>query len=176
MVSAPSDAWLASLQRYPAPSEPATDRVRLVGFPTALGMAQSERVADLLREFNLLVIGQQRADAHPVPSQLLELVNMLYANYSADLEGPQRLLEEAYQRGDPTVDLVYPAVKETRAIIVGYATLMEQVDEYCRLGDLLTLAATPDILALRRWTIEEFVRQYDGLPPRCWAECRERPE
>jgi hypothetical protein len=49
---------------------------------------------------------------------------------------------------------------------------MEEADSYSREARLMALAPTPDLYALRRWTVEEFVRQYDGLPPRPWTTAR----
>lgn len=52
-------------------------------------------------------------------------------------------------------------------------SLLDEADEFCRAGDLLTLAATGEGVAFRRWFLHEFVRQIDGRPPRAWSSVRE---
>jgi hypothetical protein len=47
------------------------------------------------------------------------------------------------------------------------ATLAE-ADEFCRNGELLTLAASPEFVAFRNWFLGEIVRQLDGDPPTPW--------
>lgn len=46
--------------------------------------------------------------------------------------------------------------------------LAQQLDEYCRRGDLLTLAMPADLVALRDWTTGEILRQCAGEPPTPW--------
>jgi hypothetical protein len=46
---------------------------------------------------------------------------------------------------------------------------MEQADEFCRAGLFMNLAPDHEVYALRRWIVEEFVRQYAGLAPRPWV-------
>ncbi|MFN8075623.1 MAG: hypothetical protein U0Q15_09405 [Kineosporiaceae bacterium] len=45
---------------------------------------------------------------------------------------------------------------------------MEQVDVYARAGTLSTPAPDVALYALRRWTVEEFVRQLAGREPQPW--------
>jgi hypothetical protein len=61
-----------------------------------------------------------------------------------------------------------PAAAKDAAINLG--RLLDEADEYCRRGDLLTLATPSDTLAFRRRYLEEFVRQIDGAPARPWQE------
>ena len=44
-----------------------------------------------------------------------------------------------------------------------------EVDDYCRRGTLLALAAPAEVVALREWTLEEFLRQLDGQQPVRWS-------
>jgi len=57
-----------------------------------------------------------------------------------------------------------------RTAVLDYARMVETIDDYCRRAALMTLAPTADVYALRRWTVEELVRQFDGLAPRPWSE------
>jgi hypothetical protein len=74
--------------------------------------------------------------------------------------------------GEEHTTLRYPLVAESRTVLLYYARTMEEADSYSREARLMALAPTPDLYALRRWTVEEFVRQYDGLPPRPWTTAR----
>jgi hypothetical protein len=47
---------------------------------------------------------------------------------------------------------------------------MEESDHYCRQQALMTLGPSAETYAIRRWVIEEVVRQYDGHPPRSWPD------
>ena len=63
-----------------------------------------------------------------------------------------------------------------------YARLMEEADAFCAAGEVISLAPDAEVYALRRWTVEEFLRQYHGAAPRPWPgigrpgeRCGERP-
>lgn len=47
--------------------------------------------------------------------------------------------------------------------------LLDEADEFCCAGDLLTLATQPEGRAFRRWYLDEFRRQIDGHLPRPWS-------
>ena len=72
--------------------------------------------------------------------------------------------------GEDTTVLRYEMLPVSRDMVLQYAVAMAEVDDYCRQAALITLATTPEMLELRRWTVEEFVRRYDGQPPRPWAD------
>ena len=42
---------------------------------------------------------------------------------------------------------------------------LAEADEFCRRGELLTLATPPEYVAFREWFLGEIVRQLDGQPP-----------
>ncbi len=57
--------------------------------------------------------------------------------------------------------------------LLGYpvrlGALQRQHLDYCRRGTLLALAAPAEVVALREWTLEEFLRQLDGQQPVRWS-------
>lgn len=162
--------WIDELERMPADERPAASEVRLVDYPVLLGVRQQNRTADLMRELQLIEL-----DAHPdagrvsTPRQLLRLATDLYDAFGPALEEPREQLERAYAAGDATIVQCYPLVPGSRTTMLRYARLMEQADEFCRSGAVMNLAPDPEVHALRRWTVEEFVRQHAGLAPRPWA-------
>ncbi len=58
---------------------------------------------------------------------------------------------------------------ETPDLVASVQDLLVEVDDYCRNGDLLTLAAPADVTALRDWTMSELLRQFAGEPPTPWS-------
>jgi hypothetical protein len=46
--------------------------------------------------------------------------------------------------------------------------MLDEADEFCREGDLLTLATPADQVAFRRWFLGEFVEQLGGGAPTPW--------
>jgi hypothetical protein len=92
--------------------------------------------------------------------------------YADALVAPQAELDRAYAAGEKHTTLCYPLVPESRTVLLYYARTMEEADAFSRDARLMTLAPSPDLYALRRWTVEEFVRQYDGHAPRSWHSAR----
>lgn len=60
-----------------------------------------------------------------------------------------------------------PPVAGTAAQL--FLRTMDETDEWCKRGELLTLASPPDQRALRRWFFGEIERQVRGAPPLPWA-------
>jgi anti-anti-sigma factor len=47
--------------------------------------------------------------------------------------------------------------------------MLDEVDDYCRDGDLVSLVTPPEAVAYRRWFLDEFIRQLrDDADPRPW--------
>ena len=140
----------------------------LVGYPVRLGAVHQEHLDEVLREFQLLALSRPEVKEQ-VPGRLLELVDVLTTRYGADVEPARRAREQALRRGDDTVDLRYPAVPDAPRLVATWRDVMVEVDEFCRTGDLLSLATPPGVVALRHWVAEEFLRQSDGRPPTPWS-------
>ena len=143
--------------------------VAIVGLPIELQRRVAEHHDELMREFALILA---RRPDHRVPARLLELVAELNARFGAFTAGTQSELAAADRRGDETVDLVYRVPPEVSLAAVRLGRLLDEADDYCRAGDLLTLATPAELLDFRRWFLEEFVRQSSGGPARPWNEWR----
>ncbi len=48
--------------------------------------------------------------------------------------------------------------------------MLDEANEFCRSGDLLTLDTPPDVLAFRQWFLAEFVAQLAGSAPTPWGD------
>jgi hypothetical protein len=141
--------------------------VMLVNLPVEEFRRSQQHHDALLREFALVGVD---ADAHAdtVPGRLLALVRALGQQFGRFSMEPQGRLSEAVENNVAHIDLHFrvPAAAKDAALDLG--RLFDEADEYCRRGDLLTLAAPPDVRAFRNRYLEEFVRQVDGAAPRPW--------
>ena len=143
----------------------------LRGFPLKVWHRQQEYTHDLLREFQLLTSGgsARQPDALDVPTKLLTVADDFVTKYGAYSTRIAEDREAALRRGEVTMDSSVPLPAETPALVESVRALLVEVDDYCRRGDLLTLAAPSDIAALREWTLSEMLRQFAGEPPTPWS-------
>ena len=132
--------------------------VHLLDLPVALMIAVQERSDDLGREFSHIV----STDLDAVPARLTSLSQHLQGRYGAFLRPLQQQLDEAADRGESSIDITLTVPRSVRGSIARLWALLTEADEYCRAGDLLTLAPTPDMLTLRQWYLTQFIDQIDG--------------
>lgn len=67
------------------------------------------------------------------------------------------------------MDLTLLVPAAARGAAVELMGLLEEADDYCRRGELLTLATSPELVAFRNWYLGQVVEQIDGRPPTPWA-------
>ena len=150
------------------PSELVT--VRFPQLPVPMHARTSEHSDELMREFTYIRAQSADPDAASVPAKLLDLVDELQGRYSGFTAGSQAELDEAMASGQETIDLEYTVPADVGAACIHLNELLDAADDYCREGDvLLTLATPDDLVAYRRWFLEEFVRQTAGEAPRPWS-------
>jgi hypothetical protein len=140
----------------------------LRNFPLRVWHRQQDYTHDLLREFQLMTSAGD-AGVHAVPAKLLAVADEFLTKYGSL---STRLAEErlaALRRGEVTIDSSVPLPAETPDLVASVQDLLVEVDDYCRNGDLLTLAAPADVTALRDWTMSEMLRQFGGEPPTPWS-------
>lgn len=142
--------------------------VRVIGMPIDQYRRTSEHHDELIREFTLM--SADEADSTSVPRRLVALMAELQARFSGLGSGPQTILDEAIRSGASAVDLVYHVPPEVGPASADFDRLLDEADEFCRAGDLLTLASPSEIRELRSWFLSEFVRQTRGEPPIPWQE------
>ena len=143
--------------------------VSILGLPLEVMQRSSEHSDELLREFALI----RGEGSDHVPARLLALIEELRGRFGSFSEGPRQAMQAARERGEETIDLHYEVPPAVAAAVRQVGELLDEADEFCRSGDLLTLATQPEGLAFRRWYLEEFQRQIDGLPPRPWSVMEE---
>ncbi|MDQ1395279.1 MAG: hypothetical protein QOG64_538 [Acidimicrobiaceae bacterium] len=141
--------------------------VRIIGMSLAAFRSSSEHHDELFREFRLL-LAREPSPGHSVPLQLLDLIEELDRRFSGFTSSPQAELDEALARGQESIDLVYQVPREVRDASIEFTDLLRKADEYCRQGDLLTLAPPPEAIHFRDWYLGEFIAQIDGADPVPW--------
>ena len=139
--------------------------VRLVGLPLDVYQRAAEHNDELLREFALL----RGDDGEHVPTRLLALIDELRVRFATFTSRQTGEMEAALARGEREIDLLYEVPVEAAPAAVHLGQLLDEADEFCRTGDLLTLAAPVEAVAFRQWFLEEFVHQVGGRAPRSWA-------
>ena len=133
--------------------------------PLDVMQRSAEHSDELLREFALI----RGEGSDHVPARLLALIEDLRGRFGSFSEGPRQAMQDAFERGEETIDLSYEVPPAVAAAAAQLCDLLDEADEFCRSGDLLTLATPREGLAFRRWYLDEFPRQIDGHPPRPWS-------
>jgi len=128
---------------------------------------------ELFREF-ALIAGAEPSPGHAVPARLLALIDELNARYAGFTTGPQAELAEAAERGDKDLDISFYVPRDIGDAIIRFSDLLTAADDYCRQGELLTMAPPPEAVAFRNWYLGEFVAQVRGSDPTPWPEYRAR--
>jgi len=128
---------------------------------------------ELFREF-ALIAGSDPSPGHAVPRRLLAVIEELNARYALFTTGPQAELAEAAERGDRDVDLSFHVPRDLAEAVIRFSELLTAADDYCRHGDLLTLAPPLEAVVFRNWYLGEFVAQIGGSDPTPWPEYRAR--
>lgn len=148
--------------------------VRLIGVPVDLYLEASRHMGEIVREFALISFGDRSGVTERVPAQLLELVDQLRKRYARNTDAIRSRVEEAARAGQETVDLELPGDDTAASITEDITELLDAADEFCRSGDLLTLAAPPQVVAWRHWWRDQVVAQVrEGAEPVPWTPVRQ---
>lgn len=147
--------------------------VRLLELPVELHVRAAAHQDALQREFDVLRAG---GDQRSVPARLFALIADLDRSFGGLSDQPMAELAAAIERGDTSVDLLYEVPSAAADAAVQLGSMLEEADEFCRSGELVTLATPPEELSYRRWFLGEFVSQIGGSDPVPWSEHRRTEE
>lgn len=150
----------------PVPTEALVD-VQLLNTPLQLFARETVRHRELMREMALIAFSDEPA-THHVPQKLTDLASEL-ESYRGVGAATDALRDAAIARGDAAIDLVYRLPPAVGPACVRLNELLDEAEQYCRSENLLTLAATPAGLELRRWYLNEIGNQINGLAPTPWT-------
>ena len=141
--------------------------VRLLGLALTDFAHSAAHHDELFREF-ALVLSCEPAPDQELPGELLSLIQELNERFGGFTAAPQGELQAALERGDESIDLTFHVPVQARDAALRLEELLAAADEYCRDGDLLTVAPPPQAVRFRDWYLHEFVAQIDGEPPTPW--------
>lgn len=154
----------------PQPADASRVRtVRLLALPVGRYAQAQEHNDGLMREFALISF-RRPEDPSDVPKRMLTVVDELRTRFGSFTDRPRAELARAVERGDASIDLDYAVPPEAGPAAAALGELLDEADDYCRRGDLLTLATPPPLVAFRRWYLGEFVDQLAGHPPTPWPD------
>lgn len=139
--------------------------VRLLGAPVGLWCRSRDWFEGLLREFDIIATGSDGA----TPRSLVDFVADVRGRFSRFSTGSTSLLEKAVEQGEVTVDLEMKLPPEAAAAARDLWVRILAADDFCRQGDLLTVALPEDVRAFIRWYLDEVADQTEGGEPRPWS-------
>jgi hypothetical protein len=144
--------------------------VRILGVPLGLYRQAAEHADELQREFALILLTSEGHEKS-VPARLVRLMADLQARFGQFGDAQRGELLAALDRQEQRTDVTYRLPPEAKKAAATLSNMLDEADAYCRAGEhLLTLAASAESLAFRRWFLGEFVAQIDGAPPTRWDE------
>ena len=142
--------------------------MRLLGLPVEIHRRSGEHQEALRRELAFI---EHAHAADAAPARLHALGDELTGRYGSAHRRPRPSSSwRPWRPARPRIDLEFELPPDIVDATVQLGALLEELDDFCREGDLLTLVTPPDLLAYRRWVLGEFTSQIrDGQPPRPWA-------
>ena len=140
--------------------------VRLLDYPLAIGQQTSQHYEEVMREFALLV-ATGRALPGSVPERVLTLVAALGERRARNNELEDRRAA-ALARGETGAHFELQIPPSVAAISHELEACLDEADDLCRRGEVLTLAPSDEVIAFRRWYLDELVRQVGGGDPVAW--------
>ncbi|WP_337063426.1 hypothetical protein [Kineococcus sp. G2] len=143
--------------------------VHLLKVPLALREALNEHAQELLRELALVQIGAGHDGAPALPQRLLQVAEELESSYAPFQQQPVAALDAAARAGQDFADVTYTLPAQAAAFAQRVLDVLEEADDFCREQQLLTLPASAQLVAYRRWLFGQFIRQLSGAPPQPWT-------
>lgn len=140
--------------------------IELLRYPLRLGARASEHYEEVFREFAILA-GASPESTEDVPARMLALIDALGRRYARQ-QDHEIEREEALLRGELSRDMVISVPPSAAEAGIELDRMLDETDEFCREGALLTLAPPEDVVAFRRWYITELVEQVAGRPAQPW--------
>ncbi|HET9442404.1 MAG TPA: hypothetical protein VFO65_03715 [Acidimicrobiales bacterium] len=136
----------------------AGDVVVLPDVPVRLFLESQDHQHDLIRELQLIHLGQRfDVGTDDVSRELAELIAGILSRYREVRTATRDQALAALDRGDERVTLSVPVREGMAEALQRWLELLEQADRLCREGELLQLAARPEIRGLRHWYVERLV-------------------
>jgi hypothetical protein len=136
-------------------------------YPLRLWARQQQHTDEVLREFNLLIGGQELADSS-APVRLVQLAQMFSDSFGSMIDELTAARQAQYDAGADRMDWRVPLPRSTPTLMRQVQAVWTAVDDYCAAGQLLTLARPAEVIALQEWSSVELIRQAEGAQPTPW--------
>lgn len=131
-------------------------RVVLLDCPVVLSLQQDDHLDELIRELQLIDAGEQQ---HTRP--VTELMSKLLGRHAHARHLGRRIAQDALLAGKNTMTIILPVAVSASQDVQELDEAVRKADALCEQTCLLTLASTPEVRALRRWMVQEFVGQIE---------------
>jgi anti-anti-sigma factor len=142
--------------------------VELLKLPLAALTRAVDHNQTLQRELALV---HEADESGVAPARLLWLSHHLDQKYADFNSAPRQTLQRAIEGDETHVDVRYEVPAHAAVAATELGAALDEVDNYCRNGDLLTLVTPPEALSFRRWLLAEFIAQIrDGASPTPWSD------
>lgn len=151
-----------------ATGAPVMVHVRILGLPLAIYLEAEQHNDAVLRELDLIERSPRRGNQ--VPPRLLELAAELRAVFAAATTSSRAQVEEALRTRRERVDLDLEVPAAAVHVLTEMAQQLDEVDQFCLEGALLTLAASPRQRRFRHWYAGQVARQVAGEAPTPWPD------
>lgn len=139
--------------------------VRFIAMPVPLFARFRQKYEELRRELALLSLAH--GDDYPLSRELTDLFVQIEQERRQSRGVEQ--MDAAIAAGLERVDLEYHVPPSVPGSMARLRELLARADEFCRSERLLTMASEPELVALRNWYLEEFIRQAAGEEPTPWS-------
>ena len=132
--------------------------VRLDGVPTRLFLESQDHQHDLIRELQLIDIGERFDSAgRPSSQRVASLITEILAQYQDVRAVTRRQAQAALARGDDVVSLEVPVRDGMADALRRWLELLEEADRLALDGQLLLVPSREEVRQLRRWYAAEIV-------------------
>lgn len=140
--------------------------VRLLNLPAGQFVDVNLHLDQLLYELQIVQAGEAAGTGN-VPPELRRVTREILDRYADARATAREQASRALEQGTDRVDLELLLPAAAAEASEDLLALLEQADELCRAGHLLTVPASPEAAELQRWISAELVAQLRlGRPPR----------
>lgn len=144
-------------------ARPAGRRVRLVGVPVAILAESIRQLSDLQREVQVMAMAR---NAPPELDQVLHTGGAWITDVDLWTDSDRRVAEHAAATGAETVDFDVVVPDDIAEKIDRVTAWLRRVRTSIMRRQLLTLPASDEVMAYRRWYGEEIMHQLAGRKPK----------
>lgn len=129
--------------------------MRLVDVPARVFLESQNHQHDVIRELALIDIRTRyHHDDNVVPQRVAHLISEILQEYSDVRSTTRQQALQAIEAGRSAVTIEVPVRPGIVEALEKWLRLVEEADDVCRDGTFLTLPASDEVRALRRWYVE----------------------